>query len=42
MGAPLIADYLTCWSLLGDDVVVVSPDHGGVTSPQHEKLLLNV
>ena len=28
MGAPLIADY---FDLTGDDVVVVSPDHGGVT-----------
>ena len=32
MGAPLIADYFDrAGLLLGDDVVVVSPDHGGVT-----------
>ena len=31
MGAPLIADYFDRASLMGDDVVVVSPDHGGVT-----------
>lgn len=31
MGAPLIADYFDRADLTGDDVVVVSPDHGGVT-----------
>lgn len=31
MGAPLIADYFLEKKLFGDDVVVVSPDHGGVT-----------
>ncbi|EPW99766.1 ribose-phosphate pyrophosphokinase [Streptococcus agalactiae MRI Z1-049] len=31
MGAPLIADYFDRQGLVGDDVVVVSPDHGGVT-----------
>ena len=31
MGAPLIADYFDRAGLTGDDVVVVSPDHGGVT-----------
>ena len=30
-GAPLIADYFDRAGLTGDDVVVVSPDHGGVT-----------
>ncbi|MDU5336961.1 ribose-phosphate diphosphokinase [Enterococcus sp.] len=31
MGAPLIADYFLEQKICGDDVVVVSPDHGGVT-----------
>ena len=31
MGAPLIADYFDRAGLTGDDVVVVSPDQGGVT-----------
>lgn len=31
MGAPLIADYFLEREIQGDDVVVVSPDHGGVT-----------
>ncbi|WP_434761575.1 ribose-phosphate diphosphokinase [Streptococcus dysgalactiae] len=31
MGAPLIADYFDRHVLVGEDVVVVSPDHGGVT-----------
>ena len=31
MGAPLIADYFDRAGLTGDDVVVVSPDHGCVT-----------
>jgi len=31
MGAPLIANYFLQNGLCGDDVVVVSPDHGGVT-----------
>lgn len=31
MGAPLIADYFDRHGLVGDDVVVVSPDYGGVT-----------
>lgn len=31
MGAPLIADYFDRHGLVGEDVVVVSPDHGGVT-----------
>lgn len=31
MGAPLIANYFLDKGIQGDDVVVVSPDHGGVT-----------
>ncbi|WP_155287012.1 ribose-phosphate diphosphokinase [Lacticaseibacillus zhaodongensis] len=31
MGAPLIADYFLRNHFVGDDTVVVSPDHGGVT-----------
>ncbi|MDR2832815.1 MAG: ribose-phosphate diphosphokinase [Streptococcaceae bacterium] len=31
MGAPLIANYFLENGLHGDDIVVVSPDHGGVT-----------
>ncbi|MDH6364813.1 ribose-phosphate pyrophosphokinase [Enterococcus sp. PF1-24] len=31
MGAPLIANYFIDKGIIGDDVVVVSPDHGGVT-----------
>jgi ribose-phosphate pyrophosphokinase len=31
MGAPLIANYFIDQGLHGEDVVVVSPDHGGVT-----------
>lgn len=31
MGAPLIADYFLEHDIKGDDIVVVSPDHGGVT-----------
>lgn len=31
MGAPLIADFFMEHGIQGDDVVVVSPDHGGVT-----------
>lgn len=31
MAAPLIADYFIDKGLVGDDIVVVSPDHGGVT-----------
>lgn len=31
LGAPLLANYFIDNSLVGDDVVVVSPDHGGVT-----------
>ncbi len=31
MGAPLIADYFDRHGLVGEDVVVVSPDYGGVT-----------
>lgn len=31
MGAPLIADYFERRGLKGEEVVVVSPDHGGVT-----------
>jgi ribose-phosphate pyrophosphokinase len=31
MGAPLIANYFLENNIQGDDVVVVSPDHGGVT-----------
>ena len=31
MGAPLIANYFLEKEICGDDVVVVSPDHGGVT-----------
>lgn len=31
MAAPLLADYFIENNFVGDDVVVVSPDHGGVT-----------
>lgn len=31
LGAPLLANYFIDNNLIGDDVVVVSPDHGGVT-----------
>lgn len=31
MAAPLLADYFISKGVIGDDVVVVSPDHGGVT-----------
>ena len=31
MGAPLLADYFLDHGYVGDDTVVVSPDHGGVT-----------
>lgn len=31
LGAPLLANYFIEAGLVGDDVVVVSPDHGGVT-----------
>lgn len=31
LGAPLLANYFVDNKLTGDDVVVVSPDHGGVT-----------
>ncbi|MDK7186911.1 MULTISPECIES: ribose-phosphate diphosphokinase [Facklamia] len=31
LGAPLLANYFIDNNLVGDDVVVVSPDHGGVT-----------
>ncbi|MFC0234026.1 ribose-phosphate diphosphokinase [Vagococcus entomophilus] len=31
MAAPLLADYFIDHGYVGDDVVVVSPDHGGVT-----------
>jgi ribose-phosphate pyrophosphokinase len=31
MGAPLIAEHFEKEGLVGDDIVVVSPDHGGVT-----------
>lgn len=31
LGAPLLANYFLDHDLHGDDVVVVSPDHGGVT-----------
>lgn len=31
MAAPLLADYFIEKGYMGDDVVVVSPDHGGVT-----------
>lgn len=31
MAAPLLADYFIENNIYGDDVVVVSPDHGGVT-----------
>lgn len=31
MGAPLLADYFISEGICGDDVVVVSPDHGGVS-----------
>ncbi|MCR8969982.1 ribose-phosphate diphosphokinase [Facklamia sp. 7083-14-GEN3] len=31
LGAPLLANYFIDNKLFGDDVVVVSPDHGGVT-----------
>ncbi len=31
MAAPLLADYFIKQGFIGDDIVVVSPDHGGVT-----------
>ena len=31
LGAPLLANYFIDRDLVGDEVVVVSPDHGGVT-----------
>jgi ribose-phosphate pyrophosphokinase len=31
MGAPLIANYFLDHDLIGENVVIVSPDHGGVT-----------
>lgn len=31
MAAPLLADYFIDYGYEGDDIVVVSPDHGGVT-----------
>lgn len=31
LGAPLLANYFIDHKLMGDEVVVVSPDHGGVT-----------
>lgn len=31
MAAPLLADYFVNKGYVGDDIVVVSPDHGGVT-----------
>lgn len=31
LGAPLLANYFIDHELQGDDIVVVSPDHGGVT-----------
>jgi ribose-phosphate pyrophosphokinase len=31
LGAPLLADYFERQGIYGEDVVVVSPDHGGVT-----------
>ncbi len=31
LGAPLLANYFIDHKLVGDDVVIVSPDHGGVT-----------
>lgn len=31
LGAPLLANYFIDNGIVGDDVVVVSPDHGGVT-----------
>ena len=40
MGAPLIADYFDRAGLTGDDVVVVSPDHGGVTRARNVVVLI--
>ncbi|GMA07662.1 ribose-phosphate pyrophosphokinase [Tetragenococcus halophilus subsp. flandriensis] len=41
MGAPLIADYFIDRGIKGDDVVVVSPDHGGVTRARKLAEFLN-
>ncbi|BAK93376.1 phosphoribosylpyrophosphate synthase [Tetragenococcus halophilus subsp. halophilus] len=41
MGAPLIADYFIEHGIKGDDVVVVSPDHGGVTRARKLAEFLN-
>jgi len=41
MGAPLIADYFIERGIKGDDVVVVSPDHGGVTRARKLAEFLN-
>lgn len=41
MGQPLIADYFERRGLTGHDVVVVSPDHGGVTRARRLSALLN-
>lgn len=41
MGAPLIADYFINRGIKGDDVVVVSPDHGGVTRARKLAEFLN-
>ncbi|MDN6291956.1 MAG: ribose-phosphate diphosphokinase, partial [Tetragenococcus halophilus] len=41
MGSPLIADYFIEHGIKGDDVVVVSPDHGGVTRARKLAEFLN-
>ncbi|GAA5746461.1 ribose-phosphate pyrophosphokinase [Alloiococcus otitis] len=41
VGAPLLADWFLDRDLSGDDVVVVSPDHGGVTRARKLAEFLN-
>ncbi len=41
LGAPLIADYFDRAGLTGDDVVAVSPDHGGDCARKSRSLLEN-
>ena len=42
MGAPLIADYFDRAGLTGNDVVVVSPDHGGMTRARNLNNMLEL
>lgn len=41
MGVPLLANYFIDKGLYGDDIVVVSPDHGGVTRARKLAEFLN-